>query len=40
MISRFIPTLKFGLNLGKFYSTTVDRVNYYEVLGVNSGATS
>jgi hypothetical protein len=40
MINRLIPTFKSSLFLSKAYSTTADRINYYEILGVQSGATN
>lgn len=40
MISRFLPIAKqsFALRYA-FSSATIDQVNYYQVLGVDSGAT-
>lgn len=40
MISRFLPMIKQSFALRyNFASATLDQVNYYNVLGVDSGAT-
>lgn len=41
MLMKMLPFAKMGLRIRQYtFATTAERINYYKILGVDSGATS